>query len=196
MAASSTMSKSRQPNFTAQELGILTEMVQEHIGILSSKFTSAITNQKKELVWMKITEAVNACGIHKRTTEKVKEKWRQLKANAKRQKSSDRKEMVKTGGGPAIKTSSDGVTRAIQDLYQQDPSWIGLEGVESGYVFTTTASLPSAALGAEPAETSTTSTSTPFIMPEGANCMVEQMHQTQDTILGKTINIYSLIHKL
>ena len=118
-------SKSRQPNFTGQEVTILTEMVQENIGILSSKLTNAVTNQKKEMVWLKITEAVNACGIHRRTTDKVKEKWRQLKTGAKRQQACERKDMKKTGGGPAPKKVDD-VTKVIQDLYQLDPSWIGL----------------------------------------------------------------------
>ncbi len=201
MAATSTMSKSRQPNFTAQELSVLTEMVQENIGILSSKLTNSVTNQKKELVWLKITEAVNACGIHKRTTEKVKEKWRQLKTSAKRLQSDEKKHMMKTGGGHGHKPA-DGITKVIQDLYQLDPSWIGLEGVESSHgssfdltdFITTTPTT----LAAEPAQGLTAAeSSSSTSLPEGAH--VEQMPQSafqnQETFLGKN-SIYSLIHKL
>ena len=74
----------RKHNFSASEISILTETVEENLAILQSKFTNSVTNLKKRQVWLEITAAVNAVGVDKRTETVVHEKWKNLHSPAKR----------------------------------------------------------------------------------------------------------------
>ena len=59
-------------------------MVEENNDVIRCKFTNTITNAKKEDVWKKITERVNAVGVCERSKDEVREKWRGLQTNAKK----------------------------------------------------------------------------------------------------------------
>ena len=66
MASSDEKSrKPRKHNFSASEVSVLTEKVEENLQILQSKLTNSVTNQKKKNVWTEITAAVNAVGVEK-----------------------------------------------------------------------------------------------------------------------------------
>ncbi|KAK2567711.1 t-SNARE domain-containing protein 1 [Acropora cervicornis] len=122
--------KPRKHNFSASEISILTEKVEENLAILQSKFTNSVTNLKKKQVWSEITAAVNAVGVDKRTETEVREKWKNLHSAAKREFTKFRQESKKTGGGPAPKEISATTSKVIE-LFQDTPSFIGLSGFET-----------------------------------------------------------------
>ena len=122
--------KARKKNFSASEIAILTEKVEENLSIIQSKLTNSVTNQKKNEIWCKIADAVNAVGVARRTTTEVREKWKNLHAQAKKEFTELAKEQKKTGGGEAPKMPSAATTKII-DLFKETPSFTGLEGFES-----------------------------------------------------------------
>ena len=81
-------------------------------------------------MWKKIADAVNAVGVAMRNTAEVREKWRNLHSQAKKEFSELTKEQKKTGGGPAPKMPS-ALTAKVIDIFQETPSFTGLEGFES-----------------------------------------------------------------
>ena len=83
--ASANSRKARKQNFSASEIAVLTEKVEENLSVLQSKFTNSVTNQKKNETGKKIADAVNAVGVTMRTTAEVREKWRNLHSQAKKE---------------------------------------------------------------------------------------------------------------
>ena len=81
-------------------------------------------------MWKKIADAVNAVGMVMRTTTEVRERWRNLHLQGKKEYSELAKEQKKTGGGPAPKMPST-LTAKLIDLFKETPSFTGLEGFES-----------------------------------------------------------------
>ena len=81
-------------------------------------------------MWCKIAEAVNAKGAAQRTTAEVREKWKNLHSQAKKEFTELAKEQKKTGGGEAPKMPSVATAKII-DLFKETPSFTGLEGFES-----------------------------------------------------------------
>ena len=55
--------KVRKSNFLPSEISVLTEKFEENMDIPQSKFTTSVTNAKKNKIWEEITEAVNAVGV-------------------------------------------------------------------------------------------------------------------------------------
>ena len=78
----------------------------------------------------KIADSVNVVGVAMRTTAEVREKWRNLHSQAKKEFSELTKEQKKTGGGPAPKMPS-ALTAKVIDIFKETPSFTGLEGFES-----------------------------------------------------------------
>ena len=130
MASLAISRKGRKQNFSASEIAVLTERVEENLLLIQSKFTNSVTYQKKNEMWKKIADAVNAVGVAMRTTAKVHEKWRNLQSQAKKEFSELAKEQKKTGGGPAPKMPS-ALTAKVIDIFKETPSFTGLEGFES-----------------------------------------------------------------
>ena len=130
MSSPANSRKHRKQNFNPSEIAVLTEKVEENLTILQSKLTNSVTNQKKNEIWQKIADAVNAVGVTVRTTAEVREKWKSLHSQAKREFTELAKEQKKTGGGPAPKMPSTSTAKII-DLLKDTPSFTGLEGFES-----------------------------------------------------------------
>ena len=130
MSSPANLRKHRKQNFSPSEIAVLTEKVEENLTILQSKLTNSVTNQKKNEIWQKISDAVNAVGVTVRTTAEVREKWKSLHSQAKREFTELTKEQKKTGGGPAPKMPSTSTAKII-DLLKDTPSFTGLEGFES-----------------------------------------------------------------
>ena len=82
----------------SSEIAVLTEKVEENLTILQSKLTNSVTNQKKNEIWQKIADAVNAVGVTVRTTAEVREKWKSLHSQAKREFTELAKEQKKLAG--------------------------------------------------------------------------------------------------
>ena len=126
-----TGSRKRKPNFSAQEIAIITQKFEQNQPILKSKFTNTNTNKMKQGVWEEMTVAVNAVGTAHRTVPEVKEKWTNLQRTAKNELSKFRKEQRRTGGGPPPKKPSPS-TDKIWELLSETPSFSGLQGFETG----------------------------------------------------------------
>ena len=123
--------KLRKANFSPAEISVLTEKFEENMEILQSKFTNSITNTKKNKIWEAIAEAVNAVGVTARTTQEVRDKWKNLHSSAKKDFSSFKREHKKTGGGPAPPAPTEASLKII-NLFQDTPSFTGLQGFETG----------------------------------------------------------------
>ena len=70
--------RKRKPNFSMNEISVITENVKNHLAVIQSKLTNNITNRKKNEVWQEITDAVNAVGTAGRTVVEVKDKWKNI----------------------------------------------------------------------------------------------------------------------
>ena len=127
-----TACRKRKPNFSAQEIAIITQKFEENQAVLKSKFTNTNTNKMKQSVWEEMTIAVNAVGTAHRSVAEVKEKWTNLQRAAKNELSKFRKEQRKTGGGPPPKMPSQS-TDKILHLLKDTPSFSGLQGFETGW---------------------------------------------------------------
>lgn len=86
----------RKANFTAGETAVLLAEYGVEKDVLQSSFNSVITAQKKKGIWNTIAGKVSACGVAVRTAAEVRDKWRNLKTEVLKRKSSKKK----TGGGP------------------------------------------------------------------------------------------------
>jgi hypothetical protein len=77
------LKKKRKPNFSHDEVEALVLNYSKHAVPLNSKFGATMNKKKKDLLWEKITNAVNAVGCTVRTTDEVKAKWKEHKKNSK-----------------------------------------------------------------------------------------------------------------
>ena len=131
MASPAVLHKVSRKNFSASEIVILTEKVKENLFITQNKLTNTvIQTKKKNEIWCKIAEAVNAKGVAQRTTAEVREKWKNLHSQAKKEFTELAKEQKKTGGGEAPKVPVAAIAKII-DPFKETPSFAGLEGFES-----------------------------------------------------------------
>ena len=74
MASPALSRKARKQHFSASEIAVLTEKVEENLSIIQSKLTNRVTNQKRNEDWQKIADAVNAVGVANRTAAEIREK--------------------------------------------------------------------------------------------------------------------------
>ncbi|XP_067044411.1 t-SNARE domain-containing protein 1-like [Acropora muricata] len=123
--------RKRKPNFSMNEIAVITENVKNHLAVIQSKLTNNITNRKKNEVWQEITDAVNAVGTAGRTVVEVKDKWKNLHSTAKKEFATFKRETKKTGGGPAPKPPSASSGKIIE-VFEDTPAFIGLNGFETG----------------------------------------------------------------
>ena len=123
--------KGQKPNFSPSEIAVLTEKFEENMEILQSKFTNSVTNAKKIRIWEEIAAAVNSVGVTRRTTQEVREKWKNLQSNAKKEYSFFKAGQRKTGGGPAPPSPSEASLK-IMNMFGDQPSFTGLQGFETG----------------------------------------------------------------
>ncbi|XP_046563048.1 myb/SANT-like DNA-binding domain-containing protein 4 isoform X1 [Haliotis rubra] len=93
--------KVRKSNYSAQEIEILTEDIGKHNSVLSAAFSSSITHKIKNGIWEKIADRVNAASSAHRSGADLRKKWNELKCQTRKKAMSQKRELVKTGGGPA-----------------------------------------------------------------------------------------------
>ena len=55
--------RKRKPNFSIQEIAMITQKFEENQAVLKSKFTNTTTNKLKQSVWEEMTIAVNAVAL-------------------------------------------------------------------------------------------------------------------------------------
>ena len=123
-------SRKRKANFSINEISIITENVRKHIDTLQSKLTNNVSNKRKNVLWEEITTAVNAVGCANRSTQEVKDKWKNLHSTAKKEFSQYRRDRKKTGGEPVPKAPSL-ASEQIIDLLENTPAFAGLKGFET-----------------------------------------------------------------
>lgn len=111
----------RRKVFSEEERCFLANLVGENVEI-ESKRTDAISVVNKLKKWKEITEKFNASGnVVKRTTQQLRTCWKNMKIKAKKHINSERRSLVKTGGGP---TELPAGTHAVEDTIAPLPSKI------------------------------------------------------------------------
>ena len=95
--------RTRKANFSAAECALLCELAEENLEVIRSKFSSTLSNANKKKVWEEITDKVNSLGVCLRSVQEVKDKWRRMVGNAKKEHSQFSTAQRKTGGGPKPK---------------------------------------------------------------------------------------------
>lgn len=66
-----------------------------------------------------------------RSTQEVRDKWKNLQSHAKREFSSFKSEQNRTGGGPAPPNPAEASLKII-NMFSDTPSFTGLQGFETG----------------------------------------------------------------
>ena len=124
--------RARKPNFSSAECTLILQLAEENLDFLREKFSSTISNKKKNLCWDNICEKVNSLGVSKRTPSDIKEKWRAMRNEARKEMSKDRYALGKTGGGKAP-APPKATSQRIIELFADEPGFSGIEGgIESG----------------------------------------------------------------
>lgn len=132
--ADETGKRNRKANFTAAECTLLLEEAEKNLDIIKNKFSTVLTNKKKNEVWEKISRKVNALGVCVRTVQEIKDKWRGMISSAKKEHCNVAKQKRMTGGGQKP-SSPKPTTKKIIDLFGDNPSFSGISGeLESGDV--------------------------------------------------------------
>ncbi|XP_014671406.1 PREDICTED: myb/SANT-like DNA-binding domain-containing protein 4 [Priapulus caudatus] len=143
------IAKKRKANFTASEKSYLADLVKDNYNILFGQFSSSLTAKMKHEKWEEIAGKINAIGVGSRTVAELKTLWNNLQMKAKKANGFEKRESVKTGGGPAP-TPLDETTNVIISFMNDKPSFSGIPGgVETGPVYDTNAIF---GLEAEPKE--------------------------------------------
>ena len=124
--------RARKANFSSAECSLILQLAEENLEVIREKFSSTLTNKKKQAVWQSISDRVNALGMAKRSTTDVKDKWRAMCGAARKEMSRERSSIGKTGGGkslPPLKATS----QRIIELFGDEPGFSGIQGgIESG----------------------------------------------------------------
>ena len=89
----------RKPNFTARERAIILEAAEENVHIIKGELSNNVTNKNKIQIWEDIAERANAIGVYKRSVMQIKEKWRGMVSNAKKEHNQIAGDRKKTGCG-------------------------------------------------------------------------------------------------
>lgn len=124
--------KKRKQNFTSAECNLLVDLVEKNMDTLRGKFSSTLTNAKKQKLWETISNKISSLGYEKRTPTEIRGKWRNMAQIAKKTNSGLMQSQRKTGGGPAAKPPTS-TTSKIISLLGDEPSFSGIHGgFESG----------------------------------------------------------------
>ena len=127
--------RNRKANFTAAECTVILEEAEKNLDIIKNKFSTVLSNKKKNLVWEEIRGKVNALGVCPRTVQEVKDKWRGMVSTAKKEHCQVGKQRRATGGGQRP-TSPKQSSQKIIDLFGDNPSFSSISGgLETGSLF-------------------------------------------------------------
>ncbi|XP_052228540.1 uncharacterized protein LOC127842825 isoform X1 [Dreissena polymorpha] len=100
MAAEPVVKRMKNKNWNASETTILVERCVEGYSLLFGSHSPSVTEGKKDLYWKETIEMINAVGPG-RSLHEAKRKWVDLKSSTKAKEKKIKKEVGKTGGGPA-----------------------------------------------------------------------------------------------
>ncbi|XP_077511876.1 myb/SANT-like DNA-binding domain-containing protein 3 [Amblyomma americanum] len=90
------------PRFTVEEKRLLTSVVNEHKRFLECKKTDVASLAKKSEVWKEVAKIFNSHhGVTRRDHLQLKKCWANMKQKWKEEDAKQKRELHKTGGGPA-----------------------------------------------------------------------------------------------
>ncbi|XP_064631619.1 nuclear apoptosis-inducing factor 1-like [Lineus longissimus] len=116
----------RKTNFSPKEIVKLTDLVQQHYKVISSKFSDTISLQRKQAAWDTITKKICSIAPCIRTREEVKKKWEDMKQKAEKTGYEEMKKRQVTGNVPF----SDDGENSGDGLNDTEEKIIGLLGVD------------------------------------------------------------------
>jgi len=93
------MEKKRQPNFTNEEVEVLTQGVEKRAKLLFGPLSGVNTGAMKQRGWEGVASEVNAVGGFGRSVAELKKKWVCVKSQTKGKVAAVKREQQKTGGG-------------------------------------------------------------------------------------------------
>lgn len=124
--------RARKPNFSSAECTLLLTLAEENLDTIREKFSSSLTNQKKQQLWKNISDKISAIGVAKRTPADVREKWRAMRNEARKELCIEKKSLGRTGGGKPPAPPKERSQR-IMAIFGDEPGFSGIMGgLESG----------------------------------------------------------------
>lgn len=72
--------KWKKPNWSSKETEVLLEEVSVEYTLLVSQFNNSVTIKRKNAIWQRIADRVNAIGGCNRPKEACKKRWKDLKS--------------------------------------------------------------------------------------------------------------------
>ncbi|XP_061593274.1 myb-related transcription factor, partner of profilin-like isoform X2 [Cololabis saira] len=104
-------SRKRKMKFAELELEILVEEANKHIHELQQRNLSI---SKRNAIWQKICDRINAVGKTKRTADEVKRRWQDMRRRTKEKVAFNNTSATKTGGGPAEEMPLTSIEQQVQ----------------------------------------------------------------------------------
>ncbi|KAH7939883.1 hypothetical protein HPB52_018719 [Rhipicephalus sanguineus] len=87
------MERRAKVNFTDEERGVLTDLVNKYREVLENKRTDAVSLQRKQRTWDQLASEFNSRqNVHPRTAKQLKKCWDNLKEKWRRAKADDTRE--------------------------------------------------------------------------------------------------------
>ncbi|XP_062584822.1 myb/SANT-like DNA-binding domain-containing protein 3 [Saccostrea cucullata] len=111
--------RQKSANFSELEKEILLELIHARKDIIENKQNDGRMVSKKNTEWINIEKEFNSRhGVNKRTITQLKSLWKNLKARTKSAVAKERRDKIKTGGGPSGK-SLDKISSTISEMLPQ-----------------------------------------------------------------------------
>ncbi|XP_052099982.1 uncharacterized protein LOC127734245 [Mytilus californianus] len=107
----------RNKNWELLEIQVLKKMIDNHYELLNSRHTNAMINARKNLVWKRIADSINALGLHRRTVRELKIKWSNMRLTEKRKSSGSQHT---TGSQDYDSERTDDVVDISQSSYESE----------------------------------------------------------------------------
>ncbi|KAK4882488.1 hypothetical protein RN001_005807 [Aquatica leii] len=105
----------RSSNWSEEEKLLLVNLITPHKKKLENKQKLLSTNKQKEECWKKISDSFAPEG-YSRTVARLKEQWRRIKMQSKKNFATDRKNLKLTGSGPPPKTETTKLHEIVSGL--------------------------------------------------------------------------------
>ncbi|CAK1588985.1 unnamed protein product [Parnassius mnemosyne] len=92
--------RKRSANWDALEKSLLKSCMKEFVSIIENKNTDTNTNKSKTIAWQKVMKSFSELNSRVRELAEVKQQWRTMKLDAKKNMSQVKTSIKCTGGGP------------------------------------------------------------------------------------------------
>lgn len=94
----------RTPNYTADEMSLLLNLVAKFKEIVENKKTDHVTWMEKKFTWKKIENLLNASSTNNtyRSADSLKKHYENKKSSVKKEVATEKILMLKTGGGSYV----------------------------------------------------------------------------------------------